>query len=416
MCMTCAKFNAAMGAEDSESPTRFWHMGLAPSEGGRVSMVNAFQEGGTDVGDTAANAQLIAPGDEAFGTIGTASDNDVYEISVVAGTSYSISLIGDVTNGNALYYPAYSLSTDPSVFSGSAHSSSTPLSITYTATATGSFFIDISAFNNVPGDYVLSVYENDIAAGTNTSGDLQLGNAVVGQLGDNDDPNAFDDDWYAITLEAGQYYSATMTTEGADGYFSVYDSSGFFVAEDYYFDGLNIVWQADYDGTYFVSAGNDVAGEVGEYTIQVDQTAEPQTPTEDPLDSLDMEYIAPSSINVFFADGNKVLWDSFSGSFSSTAWSTAEQAAAVNAFAMIESVANVSFTVVNSITEADFAMVESSDATPFLGYWMSSVSGFLSELEYDGTDYPLQVASKGWVRLHYTLALIGSWPRASSPT
>ena len=100
-----------------------------------------------------------------------------------------------------------------------------------------------------------------------------------------------------------------------------------------------------------------------------------------PANSINWNFTAPSTINVFFASGGVSVND---GAFWATsAWSGFEQAQAMQAFAEIEEVANVTFNFVNSIANADFVMFESTNATTDLGYW--AVGG--GSLNYGGQTY-----------------------------
>jgi Ca2+-binding RTX toxin-like protein len=110
----------------------------------------------------------------------------------------------------------------------------------------------------------------------------------------------------------------------------------------------------------------------------------------EPLQSINWGYTAPSTINVFFASSGVTVNDGYSDNptFTTSAWSATEIAAANSAFQNFENVANVTINVVNNIAAANFVMFESANATTDLGYW--GVGG--GTLTYSGTNYILD----GW--------------------
>jgi Ca2+-binding RTX toxin-like protein len=109
-----------------------------------------------------------------------------------------------------------------------------------------------------------------------------------------------------------------------------------------------------------------------------------------PLDSINWNYVAPTTVNVFFAAGG-VAVDDGEGVFTTSTWDATELARATAAFQNFSDICNVQFNYVASIDQADFVMFENPDQAGVagnLGYWQ--VGG--GTLDYGGTQFALD----GW--------------------
>jgi len=165
------------------------------------------------------SAVTIAVGSSADVTIETLGDHDWYRVTLTAGTTYTIQ-----TSSNGLGTDAYLYLRDATgalLVQDDDSGDSVNSLITYTATSTGTYYIDAGTFNNeTTGGYHLFVAPQfaggDVDGTTGTVASLSLGNTVNGSI-----EVGGDHDFYAITLVAGQTYifrtaptsTATNTTD-----------------------------------------------------------------------------------------------------------------------------------------------------------------------------------------------------------
>ncbi|MCH8240812.1 MAG: PPC domain-containing protein [Proteobacteria bacterium] len=132
---------------------------------------------------------------------------------------------------------------------------------------------------------------------------VAVGASVTGYIN-----NSADEDWFSVTLEAGQSYQFTLNGSGAsplsDPLIRLYNASGNQIASnDDGGPGLNSLlnFTATTSGTYYIAA-DAWSSETGRYTLSVNAVA-PPTPSS-PLDSIDWgTAVTPASnvINVYFA-------------------------------------------------------------------------------------------------------------------
>jgi len=172
-----------------------------------------------------------------------------------------------------------------------------------------------------------------------------------------------DQDWYAVTLVAGQYYEFTLDPSGTlDAVLQLRNSAGAILASS---DGPGaadtetIGFFAETSGTYYVVADGYLST-TGQYTL-TGVTAPPP----DILDSLDWggQTIAdPEVIYVYFAQAGEV-WDGVS----SLGWNSYEMQQAMAAFAQYENIINVDFQITTNSAIADFKLVTTT-SSQYLGY------------------------------------------------
>ncbi len=151
---------------------------------------------------------------------------------------------------------------------------------------------------------------DDISADTSTTGTLAVGGSVSSQL-----DFLGDQDWFAITLTAGEIYIFDLFGSGgsplADPYMYLYDSAGSLITYNDDTDGLNsqISYTATYSGTYYVAADAFADGYTGDYTLTAASPAIPVDGTsgDDTLDGT----AGPDILNGL--EGNDTL-NGFAGS------------------------------------------------------------------------------------------------------
>ena len=132
------------------------------------------------------------------------------------------------------------------------------------------------------GTYRVSVAEipDDHSAGTATTGTVAVGGSAAGEI-----ERPHDQDWFAVTLEAGKWYridlegSPTDAGTLTDPYLrGVYDASGNYIRGTYNDDwgvGRNsrVFFEAENAGTHYIAAGASSA-EMGTYGVSVAEVAD----------------------------------------------------------------------------------------------------------------------------------------------
>ena len=240
---------------------------------------------------------------------------------------------------------------------------------------------DVEDPNDDYGDTFATAYV--ISVGTTVTGTIEV---------------LTDLDMFAVTLTAGNTYTIDLDAlpSGTNGQLEdpelvLFDTAGNQLAQNDYgpggYSSAQITYTATTTGTYYLQAdpytgGGAFGAPTGDYQLLVtDEGSDPQ-PAGSPLGSIAWDYTAPSSINVYFAQGGLSYADNFETGNTST-WDPTELLAAQQAFANFEAVANVTFNVVTDPTQADFFMVEGGNITGALGYW--GIGG--GTVTLDGTDY-----------------------------
>jgi len=226
-----------------------------------------------DVGTTG----RVSPGGSADGTIGTAEDQDWFQINFIAGQTYDISLDGRGLVG--LSDPTLSLrNASGGVLTSNDDSNGTLNSfLEYTAQNTAVFYLEAGGFGATTGDYRLSV-----SSGSGTGDDFP---------GDNTTPSVLDDDGAAtsgvieasgdrdrhrLDVQEGNSYLIDLLGAGgnplADPFLRLFDTAGNeFAANDDNGGSLNsqLLFDASFTGSIFVEAGAFADFGVGGYEITV---------------------------------------------------------------------------------------------------------------------------------------------------
>ena len=230
--------------------------------------------------DFSANTEtegMVEPGGSADGEIGHSGDQDWFSVTLEAGWTYRIDLEGRDTGGGALENPALAGVYDAagisiagaSDYKGGADGSS---SVQFTPDADGVYFIAAADWAGVDtGGYTLSVNRDDFSATAETEGAVEVGGSVAGEI-----ETKGDEDWFGVTLKAGQEYRIDFAGSGADSgelLLGVYDEDGDRLAE---FTGANsvLVFTPDADGAYFLSAAASDSSANIAYTLSVAEHAD----------------------------------------------------------------------------------------------------------------------------------------------
>ncbi len=136
--------------------------------------LDVWVAGADEVPDTLAGAVSIGLG-TTYGHIETSGDIDTYKISVVAGQSYTVELAGGVDyRTDYLAVPEGELDTIVAVYDENGNlvtfnddvgfPSDISSLLAFTATSTGTYYIDVLAYPGQTGGYTLDVAEIDFSA------------------------------------------------------------------------------------------------------------------------------------------------------------------------------------------------------------------------------------------------------------
>ena len=386
-----------------------------------------FIEGANDVGGTYATAQAISVGEFVSATIADDGDIDMFEITLEEGGTYTFSVLADDANGSALgdslltlYDSADNLvlqNDDSGIGDGDEpgpNAYNSLITFTVGAGGGGTYYLAVDESDLSPltgyaqtGDYLLQTsggtYEDDHGNDIASAQAITVGTPVSGTI-----EVSGDQDMFAVQLEAGKYYEISQLTDNANGsglsdsYLYLYDAAGTLITQndDAVGTQAQIGFAATESGTYYIQA-DAYGSNTGDYTLTVEEAAAP--PPSSPLDALDWNYTAPTTINVYLPAVDHTVDDGISdanagiqsGPYIAGALTAYETAAVMMALAEYESVIDVDFQIVTTMAEADFAFFFSDDKIEpapsggyVTGYW--GIGGGI--ITVDGTDHTVD----GW--------------------
>jgi hypothetical protein len=235
------------------------------------------------------------------GKLEVTGDHDWFRIQLIAGTSYTIGIQGAHGGGGTLADPYLRLHNSAGAVvqenDDIAVGSNADSQLTYQATSTGSYYIDVGAFDDsYTGTYTVAVssgipddFRDSLADATAPFGQVVVNGSGTGRL-----EVAGDRDWFQINLTAGASYVINLQGLQAGGgtledpYLRVHSSNGTLVAEnDDIVLGINrdsqLTFTATTTGTYYLEAGAFNEEYTGTYKLSVNGAA---APTDDFRDSL----------------------------------------------------------------------------------------------------------------------------------
>ena len=234
-----------------------------------------------DYGETPGTAGSVSVGGSSSGNIETAGDEDWFAVTFQAGLTYQIDLEGSPTGGGTLsdtflrgvYDPGSNLIGGTSDDDGGTGLNS---QLTFSPTASGTHYISAGAFGSNTGTYTLSVeVEDDFGETAGTAGSVSVGGSATGNI-----ETASDEDWFAVTLQAGSTYQIDLEGSPTGGgtlpdtfLRGIYDPSSNLIAgttDDDSGAGLNsqLTFTATTTGAHYISAGA-YATNTGTYTLSV---------------------------------------------------------------------------------------------------------------------------------------------------
>ncbi|MCB9993366.1 MAG: pre-peptidase C-terminal domain-containing protein [Hyphomicrobiaceae bacterium] len=183
-----------------------------------ISMIKMPPFGLNDVPGDATTTATLSTSTPVSSDIAADADQDWYRVDLVQGTTYTFNMtLNGVSNLHShlvLHDANGNVLVDD--FEGARDNAS---QLTFTATQTGTFFLDAGTFRD-PGNYDLTMVEGspfgpgDIAGDKNTTQTLHDGDVVTSDIApfSGDD----DEDWFAVHMKKGDTYFFSMSaTDGS---------------------------------------------------------------------------------------------------------------------------------------------------------------------------------------------------------
>jgi hypothetical protein len=241
------------------------------------------------VGGDALNAGAIAVGGSVDVTIETLADRDWYAVSLVAGTTYTFQTSSDGSGTDAFLYLRNSAGSI--VAQDDDAGDSTNSLISFTATSSGTYYIDAGNFDNAStGSYHLFVAQafsgGDVVGTTAGAPALALGGTINGSLEVNGDH-----DFYAINMVAGQTYifrtaPTSSATTDTDTTITLRDSAGVQLltnddAGEFAFSAIR--YTATATGTFYLDVGGFGNSSTGAFNLSMFTAPTPTVYTTDQI-------------------------------------------------------------------------------------------------------------------------------------
>ncbi|NNE52602.1 MAG: DUF4214 domain-containing protein [Sulfitobacter sp.] len=230
----------------------------------------------------AAGLGQLTLGAPSTGEVEAPGDTDRFTVTLNAGTTYQINLLGADTGSGTL--------TDPFLVGAFSPGSSTPFSQTsdddsgvgvnslsnFTPPTTGDYEIEVSGFGDATGTYTVTIDDlgllDDFSADPSTAGQIAIGGSANGRIDFPDDA-----DWFRAELAADRLYRIELVSADGSGalsdpaFLGVHDSNGLLLPgteNDDGGDGSNseILFSTNQGGTHYLSAGGFLE-DVGDYQL-----------------------------------------------------------------------------------------------------------------------------------------------------
>ncbi len=231
-----------------------------------------------DYAASTATTGLVNIGGSTTGNLEVGGDTDWFRVNLVAGTTYQFRQNATTLSDPFLYLRNSAGTVLASDDDGGGLNNSL---ITYTATATGTYFLDARAyFSSMTGTYTVSANANDdYSASTATTGLVNIGGSATGNL-----EVGGDMDWFRVNLVAGTAYQFRQNgTTLSDPFLYLRNSAGTVLASDDDGGGLNnslITYTATATGTYFLDARAYSSSMTGNYTVSATASTTPPPPSQ----------------------------------------------------------------------------------------------------------------------------------------
>lgn len=241
---------------------------------------------GADLSSNPGGAAAMAVGTRFTGEIGAAGDEDWIAVTLMAGVTYQIELLGADSGNGTLADPYLGIFDADGFLIAENDDSGLGVDSNYIfrPAESGLYFLSASSFFfNDTGSYTLSVTapEDDFPGTLPTDNTLAIGESATGEIQFDDDLDLF-----AVELIAGARY--TILVRGADAYggtlddpfVSLLDAKGNTVAADD--DGgvgstSRISYTATETGAFYIEVDTDDEREYGTYTVSIVQNTAAST-------------------------------------------------------------------------------------------------------------------------------------------
>ena len=256
--------------------------------------------------------------------------------------------------------------------------------ITFTPTSTGTYYLYATSFYTLDGqppsvdagDYTINMWtrEADVPGSTNVLASLPTAAALgLGTYYGNIDSSG-DNDYFAVTVTAGQAYIFTLTGGAASNAefstpgttaatLTLYNAAGQSLGSNLNFES-SVSYFATQNTTIYLRAAG-LAGTTGGYTLDVNQV---DPSTRDPLESLNWDSAAnidtvlvhgvPTAYVYFGAPG-----ENFGEAVVNQGWQPHQIAAVMNALAEYTPITGIQYLQTTDVTQAEFRMITVSTAT-----------------------------------------------------
>ena len=232
-----------------------------------------------DFAGTVETTGAVEVGGSAAGEIGVRGDQDWFRVSLKAGETYDIHLPGGGTLTYRRLAGIFDAEGDKIVDGPSSNRA------TFTPDADGTYYLAVHGGRET-GAYTLSV-SRDIPATVATEGVVEVGGSVTGEIARRDD-----EDWFGVTLKAGQEYRIDLEGEDTDAgtldnpaIRGVYDADGNRISGTS--DGNGgvgynslVAFTPEADGVYYISAADQYSYRTGTYTLSVSRDISATVATE----------------------------------------------------------------------------------------------------------------------------------------
>ncbi|MBF0213619.1 MAG: DVUA0089 family protein [Magnetococcales bacterium] len=222
------------------------------------------------------------------GAVETAQDRDWFSATLVAGQTYTIDLRGAPSDNGTLsdpYFYGVHDSTGQLIdgTSNDDYGSSRDAHTEFTPTVTGVYYLAAGGYSSQTGSYVLQVgasQSSEIAQSVNTTASLEVGGRVGSRIDSRDD-----EDWFRVTLEAGETYIVEQLSDSSSAsplsdpsFAGIFSESGILIADttnDDYGLGMNsrVQYTPTVSGTYYLAAGG-YGSTVGDYVLALSVRAD----------------------------------------------------------------------------------------------------------------------------------------------
>ncbi|WP_306421460.1 pre-peptidase C-terminal domain-containing protein [Methylobacterium iners] len=270
--------------------------------------------------DTTAPFGTLTAGASTGGRIEAGGDADLFALAVTAGQTYTINLNAATSGGLAdpvlrlLNGNGGQIAVNDD-FGGGRNSQ-----ITYTATTTGTVYLEAKGYQSGTGNYTLSArssappaptddFRDSLADTTAPLGTLNVGAAASGRI-----ETGGDTDLFAISLVAGQSYTFGLTPGAggrlADPALRLLNGAGTQLAANNDFGGtLNsqISFTASTSGTYYLEADGASATGTGTYSLSAANVTAPPPPTAGAFD-IQIRYTGDAAYQSLF-DQAAARWE-----------------------------------------------------------------------------------------------------------